>query len=148
MEGTYSSSDSWGKMSDKATGCLSVSLASDHIPETSNLALKAIMGIYAMGNINQILEPRGADPAKTKHYLVGFFSAFFFNQFVKSGQCLNFLTFGQDTATSYAKQWESLAFSYDHVTSTYGSTASWGFLYNLYLPKLFGAELFSPNVGV
>ena len=55
-------------------GCLSVSLASDHIPETSNLALKAIMGIYAMGNINQILEPRGADPAKTKHYLVGFFS--------------------------------------------------------------------------
>jgi hypothetical protein len=48
------------------------SLASDNIPETSNLALKSIMGIYAMGNINQILEPRGADPAKTKHYLVSF----------------------------------------------------------------------------
>ena len=48
----------------------SSSLASDNIPETSNLALKAIMGIYAMGNINQILEARGADPAKTKQYLV------------------------------------------------------------------------------
>jgi hypothetical protein len=54
--------------------CLTNSLASDNIPETSNLALKAIMGIYAMGSINQILEARGADPAKTKHYLVRFLS--------------------------------------------------------------------------
>jgi hypothetical protein len=58
------------------------------------------------------------------------------------------LTLGQDTATSYAKQWESLAFSYDHVTSTYGNTASWGFLYNLYLPSSLGQVLFSQNVGV
>jgi len=43
----------------------------DNIPETSNLALKGIMGIYAMGRINKALEVRGADPAKTTYYLVG-----------------------------------------------------------------------------
>lgn len=46
------------------------SLTSDKIGATSNLALKAILGIYAMGKINQALEVRGADPAKTIHYLV------------------------------------------------------------------------------
>jgi hypothetical protein len=51
---------------------LIISLTSDNIAETSNLALKAIMGIYAMGNINKILEARGADSANTKHYLVSF----------------------------------------------------------------------------
>jgi len=91
-----------------------------------------------MGHINRILEPKGADPAKTKLYLVGF-RLFFIHPY---------LTSGQDTATSLAKQWESLAFSYDHVTSTYGNVASWGFLYNLYLPILLGAGLFSPNVSI
>jgi hypothetical protein len=61
-----------GKKKFDTVACVSSSLASDNIPETSNLALKAIMGIYAMGNINQILEARGADPAKTKYYLVSF----------------------------------------------------------------------------
>jgi len=37
---------------------------------TSNLALKGIMGIYSMGMINKALEPHGADPEKTSHYLV------------------------------------------------------------------------------
>lgn len=46
------------------------SLTSDNIAETSNLALKAIMGIYAMGNINKILEVRGADSTDTGNYLV------------------------------------------------------------------------------
>jgi hypothetical protein len=52
--------------------CLASSLSSDNIAETSNVALKAIMGIYAMGHINRILEARGADSAKTKYYLVSF----------------------------------------------------------------------------
>lgn len=58
----------------RLTRCLAISLSSDNIAETSNLALKAIMGIYAMGTINRILEARGADPAKTAYYLVSFSS--------------------------------------------------------------------------
>jgi hypothetical protein len=38
----------------------------------ANLALKGIMGLYAMGQINRILEARGADPSKTSYYLVTF----------------------------------------------------------------------------
>ena len=37
---------------------------------TSNLELKGIMGIYAMGQINKILEGRGVDSSLTSHYLV------------------------------------------------------------------------------
>ncbi len=37
---------------------------------TSNLVLKGIMGIYAMGQINKVLEARGADSSLTSHYLV------------------------------------------------------------------------------
>src|SRR5260221_7798576 len=60
--------------------CLASSLASDDIAETSNVALKAIMGIYAMGHINRILEARGANSAKTKYYLVSFFHCFLFSE--------------------------------------------------------------------
>src|SRR6266571_1027803 len=36
----------------------------------ANLALKGIVGLYAMGQINKVLEARGADPSKTAYYLV------------------------------------------------------------------------------
>jgi hypothetical protein len=35
-----------------------------------NLALKGILGLYAMGKINKILEGRGADASQTSYYLV------------------------------------------------------------------------------
>jgi hypothetical protein len=38
----------------------------------ANLALKGIMGLYAMGKINKILEPRGADSSKTSYYSVSY----------------------------------------------------------------------------
>ena len=38
----------------------------------ANLVLKGIMGVYAMGKINGILEARGADASKTSYYLVGY----------------------------------------------------------------------------
>ena len=37
---------------------------------TSNVVIKGIMGIYAMGQINKILEAVGADSSLTSHYLV------------------------------------------------------------------------------
>jgi len=36
----------------------------------ANLALKGIMGLYAMGKINEILEARGADSSKSSYYSV------------------------------------------------------------------------------
>jgi hypothetical protein len=38
----------------------------------ANLALKGIMGLYAMGKINKILEARGADASKTSYYSVSY----------------------------------------------------------------------------
>ena len=38
--------------------------------ETSNLVIKGITGIYAMGKVNQVLEATGADPNRTSYYLV------------------------------------------------------------------------------
>jgi len=37
---------------------------------TSNSMLNSIMGIYAMGQINKVLEAVGADSSLTSHYLV------------------------------------------------------------------------------
>ena len=37
---------------------------------TSNFMLNSIMGIYAMGQINKVLEAVGADSSLTSHYLV------------------------------------------------------------------------------
>jgi len=116
------------------------SLTSDRIGATSNLALKAILGIYAMGKINQALEVRGADSAKTNYYLVS---------------CLQYLlsnllnaTIMQSTASDYAKQWEALAFTTDHITTSYGSEASWGLVYNMYVPRLLGTNIVSEKVSI
>lgn len=47
--------------------------------ETSNLVIKGITGIYAMGKINQVLEATGADPNTTSYYLVSWFYLYFFD---------------------------------------------------------------------
>jgi len=41
---------------------------------TSNLALKGIVGIYAMSKINRALEPQGALTNYTQYYLVSYSS--------------------------------------------------------------------------
>jgi hypothetical protein len=51
---------------------LLLSISADGLVATSNLALKGITGIYAMGKINKVLESSGADPSKTSYYLVSF----------------------------------------------------------------------------
>jgi len=48
-------------------------MSSDELySSNANLELKGIMGLYAMGEINKILEARGADPSNTSYYLVSF----------------------------------------------------------------------------
>lgn len=116
------------------------SLTSDRTGATSNLALKAILGIYAMGKINQALEVRGADSAKTNHYLVSCL------QYLLSN-LLNSTTM-QSTASNYAKKWETLAFTTNHITTSYGSEASWGLVYNLYAPRLLGTNIISEKVSI
>jgi len=53
----------------------------------------------------------------------------------------------QDTARDYARQWQNSAFSSDHVVSISGNSTSWGMLYNLYAPRLLGADVISDTVS-
>ena len=110
----------------------------------SNLALKGITGIYAMGKINQALEPRGAEPSKTLHYLASSTSLripHILCHYAPLGTLL------QNTANTYAQQWQKKALSSDHVKATYGSNETWAMLYNLYAPRLIGADIIPENVG-
>ncbi|TFK38777.1 hypothetical protein BDQ12DRAFT_683319 [Crucibulum laeve] len=77
-------------------------------PDMSNLAIKGIAGIYAMGKIDEAL-----------------------------GKSSTYLTKAQEYITS----WEGLAFSSDHITSSYGQSSSWALTYNLYGAKLIGMEI-------
>ncbi|KAF8168518.1 hypothetical protein B0H34DRAFT_62865 [Crassisporium funariophilum] len=81
----------------------------------SNLAFKGIMGIYAMSKINQALEPQGMLANDTEHYMT--------------------------VARNYMSDWEDLAFSVDHITSSYGNPNSWGLVYNLYASRLLNSGL-------
>ena len=54
----------------------------------------------------------------------------------------------QSTASNYAKQWEALAFTTDHITTSYGSEASWGLVYNMYAPRLLGTNIVSEKVSI
>ncbi|KAF8992037.1 hypothetical protein BDQ17DRAFT_1370004 [Cyathus striatus] len=85
-------------------------------PNLSNLALKGIMGLYAMSKISEVAG-RSND---SSHY--------------------------QSQAQNYSSQWESLAISSGHITSVYGNTSSWGLIYNLYAAKLLGSNLFSDQI--
>ena len=49
------------------------SMSSDGLySSNANLVLKGIMGLHAMGEINKILEARGANASNTSYYLVSF----------------------------------------------------------------------------
>ncbi len=115
-----------------------LSISADGLVATSNLALKGITGIYAMGKINKVLESSGADPSKTSYYLVSF-------PVVLSH--LKLIWTNKDTAKNYSQQWQTLSFSADHVMSTYGNNTSWGLLYNLFAPRLIGADIFPEQVS-
>ncbi|TFK28409.1 hypothetical protein FA15DRAFT_701078 [Coprinopsis marcescibilis] len=94
-------------------------ISTDGISEDghANLALKGILGIYAMSKIQEIVDPAGASSAAAKEYL---------NQ-----------------ATAFARRWEDLAVSGGHISSVYGQPATWAMMYNYYPASLFAPDLFS-----
>ncbi|KAF5323146.1 hypothetical protein D9758_017812 [Tetrapyrgos nigripes] len=78
----------------------------------TNLALKAILSIRAMGEMS---DAAGNEDDAKKY---------------------------RDQATGYIQQWVSLGTSgAGHLTSTYGDASSWGLMYNLYADKLMGTRL-------
>ncbi|KAJ3967181.1 hypothetical protein EV361DRAFT_931862 [Lentinula raphanica] len=50
------------------------------------------------------------------------------------------------TASSLVSQWQTLAQSSGHLTSTYGSANSWSLMYNLYPDKLFGFNFVNESI--
>ncbi|KAF9007841.1 hypothetical protein BDQ17DRAFT_1323784 [Cyathus striatus] len=109
----------WADYLDKNTLHTSGYASSDGqaAPNLSNLALKGIVSIYAMGKINEALETIGKEANDTAYY--------------------------KAQAERYAKEWGSSAISSGHVTTTYGETSSWGLVYNLYTARLLGADIIS-----
>ncbi|KAF8992055.1 hypothetical protein BDQ17DRAFT_240301 [Cyathus striatus] len=85
-------------------------------PNLSNLALKGILGLYAMGKIGDTT----GNSSDASHY--------------------------QSQAQNYYSQWENLAVSSGHITSVYGDTSNWGLIYNLYAAKLLGSDLVSDQI--
>ncbi|KAJ3795106.1 hypothetical protein GGU11DRAFT_793416 [Lentinula aff. detonsa] len=51
-----------------------------------------------------------------------------------------------NTASSLVSQWQVLAQTSGHLTSTYGGSDSWSLMYNLYPDKLFGFNLVDENI--
>ncbi|KAF8995301.1 hypothetical protein BDQ17DRAFT_1430456 [Cyathus striatus] len=86
------------------------------IPNLSNLALKGILGLYAMGKISDTT----GNSNDALHY--------------------------QSQAQNYYSQWENLAVSSGHITSVYGNASNWGLIYNLYAAKLLGSDLVSDQI--
>ncbi|KAF5339378.1 hypothetical protein D9611_009811 [Ephemerocybe angulata] len=83
----------------------------------SNLAMKGILGIYAMSKIREALGPNGEE------------------------------TYFRDQATSLASQWEQSAVANgDHISSVYGQPATWGLAYNSYAAQLIAPDLFTKKV--
>ncbi|KAF8993231.1 hypothetical protein BDQ17DRAFT_1331822 [Cyathus striatus] len=85
-------------------------------PNLSNLALKGIVGMYAMGKIS---EAAGMS-SDASHY--------------------------QSQAQNYTSQWESLAITSDHISTVYGDSSSSGLIYNLYAAKLLGQDSISSQI--
>ncbi|CAE6479297.1 unnamed protein product [Rhizoctonia solani] len=88
-----------------------------HLVNQTNLAIKGIIGIQAMGEIANILG-KSDDAKKYK-----------------------------DIAASYVPQWQKFAHSNEgHLTLNYGNASSWGLAYNLYSDKLLQFNLFPKSV--
>ncbi|KAJ6539470.1 hypothetical protein B0H19DRAFT_1213411 [Mycena capillaripes] len=85
---------------------------------TTNLAIKGIVGIGAMGKIETLL----GNTAKSSNYSA--------------------------IAASYVAQWQKFSASTTgaHLTLAYGSSDTWGLSYNLYGDKLLGLNLFPASV--
>jgi hypothetical protein len=49
-------------------------------------------------------------------------------------------------ASSLVSQWQNVAGSSGHLTSTYGASTSWAMIYNLYPDKLFGFNLVNDSI--
>ncbi|KAJ2936581.1 hypothetical protein H1R20_g512, partial [Candolleomyces eurysporus] len=82
----------------------------------SNLALKGIVGVYAMSKIREALGANGEEK---------YFS---------------------DQAISLAKQWEQLAVVDDHISSLYGQPSTWGLTYNVFAAQLIAPDLITKKV--
>ncbi|KAJ4485238.1 hypothetical protein J3R30DRAFT_3282917 [Lentinula aciculospora] len=50
------------------------------------------------------------------------------------------------SASSLVSQWQTVAQSSGHITSTYGASSSWSLMYNLYPDKLFGFNLVDESI--
>ncbi|KAG8715007.1 hypothetical protein FRC11_006163 [Ceratobasidium sp. 423] len=88
-----------------------------HLVNQTNLAVKGIIGIRAMGEIADILG-KSDDAKKYK-----------------------------DIAASYVPRWQNFAHSNEgHLTLNYGNASSWGLVYNLYSDKLLQFNLFPKSV--
>ncbi|KAG2024009.1 glutaminase GtaA [Coprinopsis cinerea AmutBmut pab1-1] len=86
----------------------------------TNLALKSILGLHAMGKIREIVDPEGASSEAAKRYL--------------------------NESATLARQWEEHAFVGDHIASAYGQPATWTMAYNYFPATLIAPELFSSEV--
>ncbi|KAF9523492.1 DUF1793-domain-containing protein [Crepidotus variabilis] len=84
----------------------------------TNLAIKGIIGIGAMAEIEKLL----GNASKAANY--------------------------SSIATSYVSQWQKYATSSDgkHLTLSYGNSASWGLSYNLFADKLLKLNLFPASI--
>ncbi|KIK65800.1 hypothetical protein GYMLUDRAFT_158570, partial [Collybiopsis luxurians FD-317 M1] len=83
----------------------------------TNLAIKGIIAIRSMAEISQVV----GNSDDYNSYL---------NQ-----------------SSSLVSQWQQLAVSSNHLTSTYGASSSWGLMYNLYPDKLLGFNLVDEYVS-
>ncbi|KAF9007819.1 hypothetical protein BDQ17DRAFT_1237593 [Cyathus striatus] len=93
-----------------------VSADGENNPNLSNLALKGILGIDAMGKISNVT----GNSADASHY--------------------------ESQAKDYYNQWEILAVASGHITSVYGDVSNWGLVYNLYAAKLLDSNLISDQI--
>lgn len=108
-------------------------------PNNSNLALKGILGIYAMGQINKVLEKRGKEASTTQYYNVSQ-QTFWFLSLVSH-------VFHKDAARTQYAEWERLAFASGRVSSSYDQPSSWALAYNLYPARLMGADFIGKSVS-
>ncbi|KAF8883869.1 hypothetical protein BD779DRAFT_1443581 [Infundibulicybe gibba] len=82
-----------------------------------NLAIKGIIGVRAMGEISQIV-----------------------------GQTDDASRF-MSQASTMLQDWENRAILSSHITSTYGQSASWGLIYNLFSDRLLKLDFIAQEVN-
>ncbi|KIK65828.1 hypothetical protein GYMLUDRAFT_38307 [Collybiopsis luxurians FD-317 M1] len=82
----------------------------------TNLAIKGIIAIRSMAEISRVI-------GESDDY-----------------------SYYSETASSLVSQWQHLAESSGHITSTYGAPSSWSLMYNLYPDKLLGFNLVDESI--